>query len=116
MASFLAAALGPEVVEPVVFSGPAKSRLGYDLLAAVNAGRLRMYAEDHSAESAAFWEQARACRREPGAGQMLRFCVPAHEGHDDYVMSLALCVRAAGECGAAPASAWLAAPDVLAGW
>ena len=116
VASFLSAALGPDVVEPVVFSGPAKSRLGYELLAAVNAGRLRVYADDGSPESGAFWAQVRACRREMGAGQTLRFYAPAHEGHDDYVMSLALCVRAAGGAGAAPASVVVAAPDVLAGW
>jgi len=113
VASFLGAALPADVVQAVVFSGVEKSRLGYDLLSAVNGGRVRMYAEDHSVESAAFWAQARACRREPGPGQTLRFSVPAHEGNDDYVMSLALCVRAAGEGGARSESAVLPAGDVL---
>ena len=116
VASFLTAALGPDVVEPVVFSGPAKSRLGYELLSAVNAGRLRVYADDHSPEAEAFWQQVRACRREIGPAQTLRFFVPAREGHDDYVMSLALCVRAASGVGAVPAAEIVVAPDVLDGW
>ena len=113
VASFLAAALGPGVVLPVVFSAASKSRLGYELLAAVSTGRLRMYAEDGSAESREFWAQMRACRREIGLGQTLRFGVPAHEGHDDFVISAALCVRAAQEVGVAPASAIVEAGDVL---
>lgn len=113
VASFLAAALGAGRVEPFIFSAPAKSWLGYELLAAVGGGRVRMYADDGSPEYGAFWEQARACRREIGAGQLLRFYVPPDEGHDDYVISLALCVRAAGQIGGAPAAAWIEAPDIL---
>jgi len=111
--SFLHAALGPDVVEPVVFSAAVKSRLGYELLAAVGAGRLRMYADDGSTEARDFWAQMRACRREIGPGQALRFAVPAGEGHDDFVMSAALCAHAAGGAGVAPAAEVMVAPDVL---
>ncbi len=112
-ASFLSAALGAERVEPFVFSQGAKSRLGYGLLAAVGAGRVQMYADDGSPEYREFWAQCRACRREALPGQQMRFFVPAEEGHDDYVMSLALCVRAACLAGPAPASTLIEAPDIL---
>lgn len=112
-ASFLSAALGAERVEPFVFSPGAKSRLGYVLLAAVGAGRVQMYADDGSPEYREFWAQCRACRREALPGQQMRFFVPAEEGHDDYVMSLALCVHAAGLAGPLPASTLIEAPDVL---
>ncbi|MGQ9516151.1 MAG: hypothetical protein ACUVT1_02680 [Anaerolineae bacterium] len=115
-ASFLRAALGAERVEPVVFSLGMKSRLGYALLAAVGAGRLQMYADDDSPESRAFWAQCRACRREVLPGQQMRFFVPAEEGHDDYVVSLALCVHAAGLAGPPPASTVIEAADMLLPW
>jgi len=116
VASFLQAALGPGIVDAVIFSPAAKSRLGYELLAAAGAGRLRMYADDGSAEYRDFWEQARACRREIGAGQALRFGAPPGEGHDDFVISAALCLRAAQGLGVTPASIILEAGDPLAGW
>jgi hypothetical protein len=115
-ASFLSAALGAERVEPFVFSLGAKSRLGYALLAAVGAGRVQMYAADGSPEHREFWAQCRACRCQALPGQQMRFFVPAEEGRDDYVMSLALCVHAAGLVGPAPASTVIDAPDILSPW
>ncbi len=112
--AFLGAALGAEVVTPVVFSGPVKSRLGYALLAAIGAGRLRMYAADGAAETDDFWAQMRACRREIGPAQALRFAAPAG-AHDDFVVSAALCTHAAGATGPAPAAEYVEADDVLAG-
>ena len=56
-ASFLERALGKAVVDPFVFTAQSKSRLGFDLLAAVNSGRLKMYAPDGSPEYVEFWEQ-----------------------------------------------------------
>ena len=61
VASWLAHAM-PERVDEVHFSRPAKSELGYELLAAVNAGRLRMYASDGSPDWTEFWQEARLCR------------------------------------------------------
>ncbi|MDO8531412.1 MAG: hypothetical protein Q7T26_04475 [Dehalococcoidia bacterium] len=49
VASFLAKALSG-IVTPFVFTAPGKSRIGFQLLAAVNAGRLKMYGADGSAE------------------------------------------------------------------
>ena len=56
-ASFLEHSLGRSVVEPFIFTSQSKSRLGFDLLAAVNGGRLKMYAADSSQEYQEFWRQ-----------------------------------------------------------
>jgi hypothetical protein len=95
VASFLVGALGAGRCTPFVFSAPSKSALAYSLLAAVNAGRVRMYADDGSPEAAAFWQQARAARYAVRAHQALTFDVDPTEGHDDFLISLALLVEAA---------------------
>jgi len=105
-ADFLRAALG-DVVERFTFTADTKSRLGFALLAAINGGRLRTYAEESPANdcAATFWRQMTACRATLVEGRRLRFGVPDAEGHDDYVMSAALCVRAAGMAMLLPATA-----------
>ncbi len=95
VASFLVGALGEARCTPFVFTAASKSALAYGLLAAINAGRVRAYADDGSAEAAAFWAQARAARYAVRAHQALSFEVPAAEGHDDFLISLALLVEAA---------------------
>jgi hypothetical protein len=95
VASFLVGALGEARCTPFTFSAPSKSALAYGLLAAVNAGRVRMYADDGSPEYAAFWQQARAARYAVRAHQALTFDVDPAEGHDDFLMALALLVEAA---------------------
>ena len=94
LATRLRRALGPTVVEPFVFTAATKSRLGYDLLAAVNAARLLVWQPDHSAEQAELWRQVGAARMLPRASGQLTFFVPDHQGHDDFVTMLALLVRA----------------------
>lgn len=105
MAGFLAAALGRQVVEPFQFSAASKSELGYALLGAINAGRLRMFARDDSEEWYELWRQARAARYALAAGQRLSFFVPSRAGHDDALLSLALLVRAANQSAPRRASA-----------
>jgi hypothetical protein len=103
LAAWLARALGRETVTPLRFTAESKSRLGYNLLAAINGGRLKVYAGDGSAEYRAFWlemEQARVAYR---ANRTMNFYVDPSEGHDDYLMSLALTVEAAA--GARPRTA-----------
>jgi hypothetical protein len=95
VASFLVGALGEHRCTPFVFTATSKSALAYALLAAINAGRLRMYADDGSPEAAAFWQQARAARYHVRAHQALAFGVDPREGHDDFLVSLALLVEAA---------------------
>jgi phage gp46-like protein len=94
VASWLAKSI-PGKVEQVQFTRPLKSDLGYELLAAVNAARLKMYANDHSKEWQEFWSQARLCRQTVSPSAALNFFVDPSHGHDDFVVSLALCVRAA---------------------
>jgi Terminase RNaseH-like domain len=89
----LAADLGPRL-ERVTFTAAAKSAMGYEMLAAANTGRLALFADDGSAEFARCLRELRACRSAPAAGQSLRWFAPPGE-HDDYVVSLALCLRAA---------------------
>jgi len=100
VASLLKAALGERVVRPLRFTAPVKSQLGFDLLAAANSGRLRLYADDGSLEARQCrWELAHA-RSFYRPNQTLAFGVDPSEGHDDFLMSLALVLAAA--TGAAP--------------
>ena len=97
-------ALGPEVVRPVRFTAESKSRLGYGLLAAINGGRLKMYATDPDAsgEFAEFWRQVELARVAYRPNRTMNFFVEPSQGHDDYLVSLALVVEAARELEARP--------------
>jgi hypothetical protein len=94
LASFLTASLhGSGVrVEPFLFSGASKSRLGWDIVTMIDAGRVRDHADDGSAEQRAFYAQLRATTYEVlnGPGNLLRWSVPDRDGHDDLVISLSL--------------------------
>jgi hypothetical protein len=93
VASFLKSALGARV-EPFTFTTKSKSELAFELIAAVNAGRVKMYRSDDSREYMRFWreaEKAKACYQ---AGHNLNFYVDRSDGHDDFLMSLALTVKA----------------------
>ncbi|MGH2388987.1 MAG: hypothetical protein ACRDIE_12360 [Chloroflexota bacterium] len=105
VASWLEGALGAAVVESFVFNAAAKSRLGFSLLAMAGTGRCRVYREDGSAEAARCRHEIAHARYELGGNEQLRFHVPANEGHDDYLISLALCVHAAGLAATPPISA-----------
>ena len=96
LARLLARALGPEVVRPIRFTAESKSRLGYGLLAAVNGGRLKVYAADGSPEFAEFWRQIELARVAYRPNRTMNFFVEPSQGHDDYLMSLALVIEAAG--------------------
>lgn len=99
MARFLAAALGQNVVTPFKFTAESKSRLGYGLLAAVNGGRLRMYAQDGSPEYRQLWQEVELARAVYRPNRTMNFYVDPSQGHDDFLMSLALVVEAAGHMG-----------------
>lgn len=81
-------------VEPFVFGATSKSELGYALIAAAETGRLRLYAEDGSSEAHLCEDELRACRANLHMRQTLQWQAPAG-GHDDFIASLALCLRAA---------------------
>ena len=104
LASFLVRAM-PNKVEPVVFTVPEKSRLGFGLLAAAETGRLRLFAEGQPARRSnrpssddplmdEMIHQLAETRYRLGPTEEMSFFVPDVDGHDDFVMSLALAVRA----------------------
>ena len=94
VASGLVKAMGG-AVEPFVFTSGSKSRLGFELLGAVNTGRVSAYAGDGSSEHAEFWREMELAQARYRVNQTMDFFVEASRGHDDYLMSLALMVRAA---------------------
>ncbi len=97
IARLLTTSVGSHAVKPVRFTQETKSRLGYGLLAAVNGGRLKLYAADGGREY-------RQCRRELElaravfrANRTMGFFVDPADAHDDYLISLALLVDAGSE-------------------
>jgi len=94
VASFLQKALGRGVVFPFPFTQQSKSRLGFNLLAAINSGRLKMYAGDGSQEYPEFWSQMERAKSTFRPSQTMNFYVDPAEGHDDFLTSLALLVEA----------------------
>ena len=94
-AGFLEHSLGTSVVEPFIFTSQSKSRLGFDLLAAINGGRLKMYATDGSQEYQEFWRQIERAMAYFRPNRTMNFLVEPQRGHDDFLSSLALLVRAA---------------------
>lgn len=85
--------LGERKVEAFKFTQSTKSSLGFDLLAAVNTGAIRIWKPDGPGHAALF-RQLRLCRRELKAGK-LAWSVAETDGHDDRLVSLALALRAA---------------------
>jgi hypothetical protein len=108
LARLLQRSLGADIVRPYKFSAESKSRLGYETIAAVNSGRLRMYAADGSAEYAEFWRQAGQARIAYRPSRQMNFYVDPSDGHADYRGSLALTVEAASDA--------LARPRIARGW
>ena len=96
VASFLQKALGSRVV-PFHFTAPGKSELGFNLLAAVNGGRLKVYRGDGSAEYVEFCTEMEKAKSTYRASRTMNFFVDPAQGHDDFLMSLALLVEAAND-------------------
>lgn len=94
VASFLRKSLGPRVT-PFKFTQKSKSELGFNLLAAVNAGQLKVYKGDGSEDFCKFWREIEMAKSTYRASQTMNFYVDAAQGHDDFLMSLALTVEAA---------------------
>lgn len=94
VSSFLRQSLGSLVI-PFTFTQHSKSELGFSLLAAVNSGRLKMYKGDGSAEYQQFWVEMEKAKSQYRPSQTMNFYVDPAQGHDDFLMSLALLVEAA---------------------
>jgi hypothetical protein len=92
-ASFLQQALGSRIV-PFKFNSQSKTELGFNLLAAINSGGLKMYAADNTPEYREFRHQMERAKSLYRPNQTMNFYVDPTEGHDDFLMSLALLVEA----------------------
>jgi hypothetical protein len=97
IARLLTAAIGSHVVRALRFTQETKSRLGYGLLAAANGGRLKLYAGDGSPEHRQCWRELERARAVYRANRTMSFFVEPAEGHDDYLISLALAVEAGSD-------------------
>ena len=96
VSSFLRQALGSRVV-PFTFTQKSKSELGFNLLAAINSGRLKMYQSDGSTEYQEFWFEMEKARNQYRPNQTMNFYVDPSQGHDDFLMSMALVLEAASQ-------------------
>jgi len=86
--------LGSKVI-PFKFTQKTKSEAGFDLLAAINSGRLKLYKQDGSADYSELMLELEKAKSIYRPNQTLNFFVEAGDGHDDYLVSLALVVQAA---------------------
>ncbi|MPZ23727.1 MAG: hypothetical protein GEU28_09310 [Dehalococcoidia bacterium] len=82
------------VVERLAFSGDSKSKVGFELSTVAGADRLRMY-RGETAHTRQFWHEVEQARAVYARDDKMSFEVPEAMGHDDYLISLALCVHAA---------------------
>lgn len=106
LASLLITQLGEERVSSFLFSRPTKSRLAYQLLALINSGRLKLYAAANAPAAlvAECQQQVRRARYHIPAPDMLDFYVKPGEGHDDFLISLALLTEALDAAALTPVS------------
>jgi len=112
LASLLLSKLGPERVISFIFSRPSKSRLAYQFLSLLNSGRLKLYDQQTAPRdiTAECWRQVRLARYRLPAPETLDFYVDPADGHDDFLMSLALLSEAAHTLPSPPSSTLLRPP------
>lgn len=96
LAARLAGELG-SIVDPVTFTAAVKSDLGFALQAAAETATLALYRDDGTMDSRTVREELAACGAALVPGRRLRW--GNDRGHDDYVVSLALCLHAARSLG-----------------
>ena len=92
--AFIRKAVGPKV-HPFKFSQASKSEAGFDLLAAINSGRVKLYKQDGSPEYQQTLFELQKAKSVYRPNQTLNFFVEPSEGHDDHLISLALLIQAA---------------------
>jgi len=96
VASFLRQALGNKVI-PFKFTQKSKSEAGFAFLSAVNSGRLKLYKQDGSNDYSELMFELEKAKSVYRPNQTLNFFVSPSDGHDDYLMSLALAIQAAAK-------------------
>jgi hypothetical protein len=94
VASFLRKELGRRVI-PLVITSRSKSDMGFELLSFVSSGRLKLYKQDGSREYRETLFELERARAQYRPNQTMNFYVDPQEGHDDFLVSLALVVEAA---------------------
>ena len=92
VASFLRAQLGSKVI-PFTFTQKSKSDMGFDFLSLVNCSRLKLYKQDGSPEYQELMFELQRAKAQYRPNQTMNFYVDPQEGHDDFLMSLALVVQ-----------------------
>jgi hypothetical protein len=94
VASFLRKKLGSRVI-PFVITLKSKSGMGSELLSLVNSGGLKLYRQDGSREYKETLFELERARVRYRPNQTMNFYVDPQEGHDDFLVSLALVTQAA---------------------
>ena len=94
VASFLRKELGSRI-QPFKFTQKSKSDMAFEVLAFVNSSRLKLYKQDGSPEYKEMMFQLEKARQQFRPNQTMNFYVDPSEGHDDFLMSLALLVEGA---------------------
>jgi hypothetical protein len=99
LAALLVERFGDERVQAFRFTRASKSALTYHLLSLVNSARLRLPdpARVPPALEEECWRQIRLARCHPVGDGLLNMQVNPSEGHDDFLISLALCCEAIRE-------------------
>jgi len=105
------------------FSANTKSDLGWDVIALIETGRLKMYADDQSNESRQFWYEVEKCAMKvhEGPGHRVSWGVtesPAYDGviargHDDLLIGAALTAVIDKQPKATYFTAQISAPEPL---
>ena len=104
--SFLKKELGSRVI-PLVITSKSKSEIGFELLSFVNSGRLKLYRQDGAPEYRETLFELERARAQYRPNQTMNFYVDLQEGHDDFLVSLALVVQAAKGFSSREAKGWL---------
>ena len=94
VASFLKAQLGSRVI-PFTFTQRSKSDMGFELLSFINSVRLKIYDQDGSPEYKELLFQLEHAKAQYRPNQTMNYYVDPVEGHDDFLMSLALLAQGA---------------------
>jgi hypothetical protein len=106
VASFLRKELGSRVI-PFVITSKSKSDMGFELLSFVNSERLKLYKQDGSVEYKETLFELERARAQYRPNQTMNFYVDPQEGHDDFLVSLALVAQAAKGLSPREAKGWL---------
>jgi hypothetical protein len=99
LASLLVTKLGEDTVIPFHFTRQSKSKLAYHMLSLIDSGRLKMYKEEDAPDDISIeaWKQLKLARYRVPGENLLDMYVSTEEGHDDYLISIALCCEATRE-------------------